>query len=292
MNLTPSTIFKLGEDIVNRIYLGTTQIWPPFAYLPEDGSGYITAVEAADGQPLEDGVKNAMSALISELQATPGLWESIKIFAPFAGPRTLWGLAVPLKGNTGFTMTNATSADYDRMEGIRGGFKQYNISRVGFLPAPERDGRIKMGLLQTGIIPNLGAWAGALIGQEEDPITSTIISIVTQNNLQIMNVRTGRNQQAFLPLAAQTVPMFLMVERVDENNVFTAGHGIDFQQRDKLPFASPTPAAPAFAVYNAANANDGRVMTAFVGLSTGIPSGRALKTACLNYRTALIAALS
>jgi len=85
---------------------------------------YIAAVEAADGQALEDGVKFAYNSFIKGCKAD-GIWDAIKASCILAGARTLAGALVPLVG-TAPTSYNFVAGDYDRETGLKGdGFSKY-----------------------------------------------------------------------------------------------------------------------------------------------------------------------
>jgi hypothetical protein len=118
---TEVSSLRLGTVTPSKVMLGDVQVWPaaggptigmvtitgiivppePPAFDP-DAAAYIAAVEAADGQALEEGVKQAMNTLVATLKSQVGLWDNIEIFAPLAGPRTLAGCMVPLKGDRSF----------------------------------------------------------------------------------------------------------------------------------------------------------------------------------------------
>jgi hypothetical protein len=83
-----------------------------------DVRAYIAAVEAADTQPLEQGVKDAYRDFIVGCKAD-GIWDAIKASCILAGARTLAGALVPLKGS-GPTNNNFVSGDYDRETGLKG----------------------------------------------------------------------------------------------------------------------------------------------------------------------------
>ena len=83
-----------------------------------DALAYITVVETADGQALEDGVKIAINNFIIGLK-TDGIWESIKASVIMAGARTLNGALVPLKGPAP-TNFNFVAGDYNRKTGLKG----------------------------------------------------------------------------------------------------------------------------------------------------------------------------
>jgi hypothetical protein len=81
-------------------------------------SAYIAAVEAADGQSLEAGVKTAINDFVVGCKAD-GIWDAIKASCILAGARTLSGSLVPLAG-TAPTNNNFVSGDYDRKTGLVG----------------------------------------------------------------------------------------------------------------------------------------------------------------------------
>ena len=83
-----------------------------------DATTYIAAVEAADGQSLESGVKSAINDFIVGCK-TDGNWSALKASCILAGARTLAGALVPLAG-TAPTNFNFVSADYNRITGLIG----------------------------------------------------------------------------------------------------------------------------------------------------------------------------
>ena len=86
--------------------------------LDTDAAAYIAAVEAADGQALEAGVRTAINAFVVGCKAD-GIWNAIKASCIMAGARTLNGALVPLVG-TAPTNFNFVSSDYNRKTGLVG----------------------------------------------------------------------------------------------------------------------------------------------------------------------------
>ena len=88
--------------------------------LPADteADAYIAAVEAADGQALEPGVKFAIKNFVLCCKQD-GIWDAIKASCILAGARTLTGALVPLAG-TAPTNNNFVSGDYNRKTGLIG----------------------------------------------------------------------------------------------------------------------------------------------------------------------------
>jgi hypothetical protein len=98
------------------------------AYDP-DAQAYITAVEAADTQVLEVGVKDAINAFVVGCKAD-GIWAAIKSSCVLAGARTLAGALVPLVGAAP-TNFNFVAGDYNRKTGLvgNGSTKYLNSNR-------------------------------------------------------------------------------------------------------------------------------------------------------------------
>ena len=90
---------------------------PPFVIDPE-AQRYLRAVEAVDGEPLEEGVRLAVNDFVVGCKED-GIWNAIKASAILAGARTLDGALVPLTGAAP-TNYNFVSADYDRSTGLKG----------------------------------------------------------------------------------------------------------------------------------------------------------------------------
>jgi hypothetical protein len=88
--------------------------------LPADteADAYIAAVEAADGQALESGVKFAIKNFVLCCKQD-GIWDAIKASCILAGARTLTGALVPLAG-TAPTNFNFVAGDYNRKTGLVG----------------------------------------------------------------------------------------------------------------------------------------------------------------------------
>lgn len=83
-----------------------------------DVVNYIGAVEAADGQQLEQAVKDAIRDFILGCK-TDNIWSAIKASCILMGARTLSGALTPLVG-TAPTNINFVSGDYARKNGIIG----------------------------------------------------------------------------------------------------------------------------------------------------------------------------
>jgi hypothetical protein len=110
-------------SLAYRLGRGVTSLDP-------DAKAYIAAVETADGQALESGVKSAINNFVIGCKED-GIWNAIKSSCILSGARTLSGALVPLKG-TGPTNFNFVSGDYDRKTGLvsNGSTKYLNSNRA------------------------------------------------------------------------------------------------------------------------------------------------------------------
>ena len=95
-----------------------TLVWRPGFQFDADASTYIEAVEAADTQALETGVRYAINDFVIGCK-NDGIWNAIKASCILAGARTLNGALVPLVG-TAPTHYNFVAGDYNRETGLIG----------------------------------------------------------------------------------------------------------------------------------------------------------------------------
>ena len=83
-----------------------------------DARTYVAAVRTADGQPLESAVAKAVDAFVLGCKAD-GTWTALSHCCLLAGPRTIAGCCVALKG-TAPTSNAFGAADYNRETGMKG----------------------------------------------------------------------------------------------------------------------------------------------------------------------------
>jgi hypothetical protein len=96
----------------------SNRVEPPVIINDADALAYITAVEIADGFPLENLVKIEIENFILELKAN-SLWASISNLGLISVARTLAGGLVPIKGVVPENI-NFVSTDYNRLSGLKG----------------------------------------------------------------------------------------------------------------------------------------------------------------------------
>ena len=97
----------------------------------QDALTYLAAVEAADGQTLESGVRLAVNAFVKGCKAD-GIWPAIKASCILAGARTLTGALTPLVGTAPTNVGPFVSGDYNRKTGLvgNGSSKYLNSNRA------------------------------------------------------------------------------------------------------------------------------------------------------------------
>jgi hypothetical protein len=101
--------------------------WQP---MDPDAAAYITAVETADGQALEEKTKIAIDNFVLGCKAD-GIWTAIKASCILAGARTRPGALTPLVGAAP-TSFNFVDGDYNRKKGLVGGSGKYlDAGRAG-----------------------------------------------------------------------------------------------------------------------------------------------------------------
>jgi hypothetical protein len=98
-----------------------TLVWRPgFSGLTDaDAIAYVSAVETADGQPLEFGVAKAINDFVVGCKLD-GIWSAIKASCILAGARTLAGALVPLAGTAPNRFGTEGGWNYNRKTGLQG----------------------------------------------------------------------------------------------------------------------------------------------------------------------------
>lgn len=118
----------------------------------QDALTYLAAVETADGQALESGVRLAVNAFVKGCKAD-GIWPSIKASCILAGARTLQGALVPLVGAAP-TSFNFVAGDYNRKTGLigDGSTKTLNTNRAETADGQNNHVSAYVTTLSTGVI--------------------------------------------------------------------------------------------------------------------------------------------
>ena len=102
----------------------------PFNIYDEDAAAYINAVESADGQTLETGVRDAINKFFVGCKSDD-IFDAIKASCILAGARTLAGALVPLVSTMPSPTNNLVSENYNRETGLlRGGSGNLESNRL------------------------------------------------------------------------------------------------------------------------------------------------------------------
>ena len=167
--------------------------------LDPDAKAYILAVEAADGQTLESGVKKAYNTFVKGCKSD-GIWDAIKASCIMAGARTLSGALVPLKG-TAPTNYNFVSGDYNRKTGLIGnGTTKYLDSNRNNNADPQNSKHISAYRTEAPTGISGGNGAGSLIGNITnqtgaswlfDNVSPSVDTIRCNSTSSVLNLQYG-----------------------------------------------------------------------------------------------------
>ena len=117
-----------------------TLVWKPGYSFDSDASTYIDAVETADGQALETGVRVAINDFVLGCKQDE-IWDAIKASCILAGARTTNGALVPLVGTAptpnNFDLVGDT--DYNRKTGIKGNTSNKSIDTNYAIPSGDQN---------------------------------------------------------------------------------------------------------------------------------------------------------
>jgi hypothetical protein len=132
------------------------------ATMPDDALAFISKVEAADGQALEAGVRDAFIDFVNGCK-TDGIWDAIKACCIMAGARTLAGALVPLKGAAP-TNFNFVAGDYNRKTGLRSSASnKYLNSNRPRNADPQNNAHLSVFVTEHITVPGFAAYAGSII---------------------------------------------------------------------------------------------------------------------------------
>jgi len=149
-----------------------------------DAQAYFTAVESADTQALETGVKNAINAFVVGCK-TDGIWNAIKASCILAGARTRLGALTPLVG-TAPTNFNFVDGDYNRKTGLVGdGSTKYLDSNYAYASGLQNNKHVSV-FASTSQQPTASpiCYAGSSL-LTNSTIARTQIIILETNNLKL-----------------------------------------------------------------------------------------------------------
>jgi hypothetical protein len=255
-----------------------------YAFADSDAAAYVAAVETADVQALEYDVKAAIDALFVGLKAD-GEWNAFGVLHCLAGPRTLAGLAVPMKGAAP-TLVNFVSGDINRKTGLvgNGSTKYVNHNRNtnadgqddqqmwSYLTNPITDNGSTQAVMGVGLSQNgtshIGRTNGASNYFSRSRSSSTGTSIAIGSGIGLVGM--SRNNSASYDLHADGVTQTNTITSQPpfSANIFSFG-------RNSSGLISPSNQRESFVGIGAAWTNpaniEARIDTYMAAISAAIP---------------------
>ena len=240
-----------------------------------DVVAYVLAVEAADGQRLEDSVISAYESFIAGCK-TDGIWTALKAACILAGARTLDGALVPLVGSAP-TNNNFVTADYSRKIGLIGNaISKGLVTNRNNNQDPQNSKHISVYVTQTYGVNNTNYMGGTL--------TSGASQFFISSSTQI----THRLNSNFGPILSTNFVGLIGTNRSNSTQIVSRGNQISTTSSA----TSQTPQNQVLRVFtngNGLNGSAGRI--AFYSI------GESLDLALLDNRvstlmTALAAAIT
>lgn len=203
-----------------------------------DAQSYITAVETADGQSLEVGVKDAINAFVVGCKSD-GIWNAIKASCILAGARTTNGALVPLVGTAptpnNFDLVGDT--DYDRKTGLKGnGTNKYLNSNYSDSTGSQNNRHVSAYQAEAGAGFNYYVAA-----RRSSPFVTTQVA-KTSNNKFVNNMQ-NTNPENFT--GSSLVATFVGGSRSDANSEVHRSNGVN----TVFTTSSVTPSALNFFVF-------------------------------------------
>jgi hypothetical protein len=246
-----------------------------------DAWEYIARVETADGQILEQSVRNAITNFVIGCKAD-GIWTAIKASCILAGARTLAGALVPL---VGAAPTNAgglfVSGDYDRKTGLVGdGSTKYLNSNRNNNADPQNSKHVSIFISTASTIYNYGRIVAA--GDASAGDTTIVMNLSSGSGGHVVSINNianddkgNQNNTGFLGLNRNTAANFVF--RFNSGNT-------------QSNFTSTTPRNENISLYG----RPGEVISRYVNTRLAFYSiGESLDLALLDTRvTALINAFA
>jgi hypothetical protein len=234
-----------------------------------DALAYIAAVESADTQSLEAGVKVAYNDFIVGCK-DDGIWDAIKASCILAGARTLDGCLVPLKGTAPTNNGPFVSGDYNRETGLVGnGSTKYLDSNRNNNADPQNSKHLSVWRSTASSVD--GGLIGSAVGTGHSHLYTGFSNFIERCN------GIGAHQ---VPLTTHPGAVFYGISRSDSSKFSVRIGGTNY-----LPvLASEAPASQLIRVFEMAGRTNARL--AFYSI------GESLDLALLDTRvTALMTAI-
>ena len=178
-----------------------------------DAASYIAAVETADGQALEEGVREAINDFVVGCKAD-AIWDALEASCILAGARTLNGALVPLVGAAP-TNFNFVPDDYNRVTGLKGnGSTKYLDGNRANNANPQNENHNAIWASQTSTVN--GRWMGSWPGTGANLISGLAgqAAFRSRTSDAAVNIATAPNQR------------FIGMSRSNADNVNTRRNGV------------------------------------------------------------------
>lgn len=232
-----------------------------------DAASYISAVEAADGQALEAGVKTAINDFFIGCKSD-GTWSAIKACCILAGARTLSGALIPLVGAAP-TNYNFVAGDYNRKTGLKGNGTSKYLNSNRSNNADSQDSK-HLSVYRSEAASNNGGLLGA------NGYGSGYSHVYTGYGLYIARINGSTFNETSLSVA--TGPVFFGASRSNGNNFTVRIGGTSYTQ------AATSQAPPDVAIYvlRAVEFSDARISFYSIGGSLDLAALGARVTTLMN----------
>ena len=209
-----------------------------------NAASYIAAVEAADGQALEAGVRTAINNFVVGCKSD-GIWTAIKSSCILAGARTLAGALTPLTG-TAPTNNGFVSGDYNRETGLLGnGSSKYLDSNRANNADGQNSAHVSVYASTWGTTTSTTKFP---IGRQIGGFNERALAAGTAVNSGNLSARV-QSTNAFASHGSARVAGFVGASRVASGTVTVRNNG----STTSVSQTSTTPSSPTLFVFAASN---------------------------------------
>jgi hypothetical protein len=201
----------------STIYIAGDRTWDV------DAGTYLKAVEAADAQPLEPYVAQAINQFVLGCKAD-GNFTPINAGCIVMGARTITGALVPLAG-TAPTPNGYVSSDYNRKTGLKANGTQWIYTRRQHEDDPQNSRHLCVFVSENNTLDTSRTYGG-MFGSQTLGGTTHLMSGQT-TPLARMTVRICTDQTASGSLSQAANPGFFGATRISSAQVNTRGSGVE-----------------------------------------------------------------
>jgi hypothetical protein len=255
------------------------KITPGWSPADADAAAYITAVETADNQALENGVKVAIDNFVLGCKAD-GIWPAIKASCILAGARTLAGALVPLVGAAPTNVGGLfVSGDYNRKTGLVGdGSTKYLDSNRNNNDDPQNSKHI--GVYTSDTATNSPAVSVSYAGASSISGSTHLSRLGTGFLGSRLNSATGFSSTSQIPAVG-----FIGLNRSDGSS-YTARNGGTVES---ITAASASPTGGDLLIFGGISVSNARLAFYSIGESLNLALLDARVTTLINAFAAAIA---